>query len=389
MIQGKYPEGDFLGYEADLPQEELDILLKVRRWAQTSVKPRAAEFWDRAEFPHHLIPEIAQLGIISLARGQQRSHLLAGLVAAEIHRADASVGTFFSGQDGLFTGSIELLGSPEQKEHLLPDLYSLDKTGVLAITEPTAGSDVARGMSTTAQKVDGGWRINGSKIWIGNATFSDYVAVYARDVADGECKGFIVDTSTEGYRAELMTGRTAIRAVQNAEITLDNVFVPDENKLAGANAFRDLNQVFRSARAVVGWQAVGLQMATLDTVLAYVSEREQFGQPLMSFQLIQDKLATIQGNLSLSQATMVRIAQLQDRGTLQTEHSAMAKAHVTRLTRQTVALGREMMGGNGTLSHRHMGKIFCDAEALYTYEGTFDINQLLVGRSLTGQSAFV
>lgn len=389
MINGKYPEGDFLGYEGDLPQDELNILLKVREWAQKSVKPRAADFWERAEFPHHLIPEIADLNIISLARGQKHSNLLAGLVAAEIHRADASVGTFFSGQDGLFTGSIELLGSEEQKERLLPGLYSLEKTGVLAITEPEAGSDVAKGMQTTAEKVEGGWRINGTKIWIGNATFADYVAVYARDTADGECKGFVVDTSAEGYFAKLMTGRTAIRAVQNAEITLDNVFVPDENKLAGANQFRDLNQVFRSARAVVGWQAVGLQMATLDTALEYVTEREQFGQPLMGFQLVQDKLATIQGNLSLSQTTMVRIAELQDRGTLGTEHSAMAKAHVTRLTRETVALGREVMGGNGTLTHRHMGKIFCDAEALYTYEGTYDINQLLVGRALTGQSAFV
>lgn len=389
MIKGKYPDGDFLGYENDLSQDERDILLKVRDWAQNSVKPRAAEFWDSCEFPHHLIPEIAELNIISLARGQKKSHLLAGLVAAEIHRADASVGTFFSGQDGLFTGSIELLGSDEQKQKLLPDLYSLKKTGVLAITEPDAGSDVAQGMRTTAEKVDGGWRINGSKIWIGNATFSDYVAVYARDVADGQCKGFIVDTSADGYHAELMTGRTAIRAVQNAEITLSNVFVPDEDKLAEANAFKDLNQVFRSARAVVGWQAVGLQMGTLDTVLKYVSEREQFGKKLATFQLVQDKLAAIQGNIALSEATMVRIAQLQDRDALRTEHSAMAKANITKLMRETVSLGRELMGGNGTLTQRHMGRIYCDAEALYTYEGTFDINQLLVGRSLTGYSAFV
>lgn len=388
-MAGRYPNGDFYDFEGELSTEEKDILYKVRDWAKTSVLPIAVEHWTKAEFPHQLLPEIADLNIISLVRGQGRSRLLAGLVAAEIHRADGSVGTFFSGQDGLFTGSIELLGSEEQKERWLPDLYAVKKTGVLAITEPAAGSDVAQGMSTTAKKVEGGWVLNGAKRWIGNATFSDYVAVYARDIDDDQVKGFVVDTKSEGYTATLMENRIAIRAVQNADIILDNVFVPDEDKLAHANSFKDINKVFKSARSTVGWQAVGTQMGALDVALGYADERLQFGKKISSFQLTQNKLSTMQGNLIASESMMAQLARMEDRGSAKNEQSALAKAFTSRLMRETVSLGREILGGNGLIADYRMAKIFNDAEAIYSYEGTFDINQLIVGRAITGESAFV
>lgn len=388
-MAGRYPNGDFYDFEGELSTEEKDILYKVRDWAKTSVLPLAVEHWTKAEFPHQLLPEIADLNIISLVRGQGRSRLLAGLVAAEIHRADGSVGTFFSGQDGLFTGSIELLGSEEQKERWLPDLYAVKKTGVLAITEPAAGSDVAQGMSTTAKKVEGGWVLNGAKRWIGNATFSDYVAVYARDIDDDQVKGFVVDTKSEGYTATLMENRIAIRAVQNADIILDNVFVPDEDKLAHANSFKDINKVFKSARSTVGWQAVGTQMGALDVALGYADERLQFGKKISSFQLTQNKLSTMQGNLIASESMMAQLARMEDRGSAKNEQSALAKAFTSKLMRETVSLGREILGGNGLIADYRMAKIFNDAEAIYSYEGTFDINQLIVGRAITGESAFV
>lgn len=388
-MAGRYPNGDFYDFEGELSTEEKDILYKVRDWAKTSVLPLAVEHWTKAEFPHQLLPEIADLNIISLVRGQGRSRLLAGLVAAEIHRADGSVGTFFSGQDGLFTGSIELLGSEEQKERWLPDLYAVKKTGVLAITEPAAGSDVAQGMSTTAKKVEGGWVLNGAKRWIGNATFSDYVAVYARDIDDDQVKGFVVDTKSEGYTATLMENRIAIRAVQNADIILDNVFVPDEDKLAHANSFKDINKVFKSARSTVGWQAVGTQMGALDVALGYADERLQFGKKISSFQLTQNKLSTMQGNLIASESMMAQLARMEDRGCAKNEQSALAKAFSSKLMRETVSLGREILGGNGLIADYRMAKIFNDAEAIYSYEGTFDINQLIVGRAITGESAFV
>ena len=388
-MSGKYPQGDFYKFEQDLTSEEAAVLQRVRAWTRESVLPVAHEYWVRAEFPTHLLPEIADLNILSLVRHQGYSPLLAGLVTAEIHRADASVGTFFSGHDGLFTGSIELLASEEQKERWLPDLYAVRKTGVFAITEPDAGSDVAQGMSTTARRVDGGWVLNGVKRWIGNATFSDYVVVWARDEADDQVKGFVVDTTAEGFRAELMMNRIALRAVQNAEVHLEDVFVPEEDKLAHANSFRDTNKVLKSTRSVVGWQAVGIQMGALDVALEYSGERQQFGRPLSSFQITQSKLATMLGNLVSSESMMVAQARLEARGADESEHSALAKAQVTRAMRETVALGRELMGGNGLVADLRMAKAFCDAEALYTYEGTYDINQLMAARALTGQSAFV
>ena len=332
-MAGRYPNGDFYDFESELSTEEKDILYNVRDWAKEKVLPIAVDYWNRSEFPHELLPSIGELNIISLVRGQGRSRLLAGLVAAEIHRADGSVGTFFSGQDGLFTGSIELLGSEEQKERWLPDLYAVRKTGVLAITEPEAGSDVAQGMRTTATKVDGGWILNGAKRWIGNATFSDYVAVYARDPEDEQVKGFIVDTTSEGYTATLMENRIAIRAVQNADITLDNVFVPDSDKLEGANSFKDINKVFKSARSTVGWQAVGTQMGALDVALGYADERIQFGKKISSFQLNQNKLATMQGNLVASESMMAQLARMEDRGSANNEQSALAKAFTSKLMR--------------------------------------------------------
>ncbi len=388
-MAGRYPEGDFYFFEELLNNEEKAILQKVRDWAQNEVKPIANDYWERAEFPFELLPSIKELNIISLRRGQGYSGLLAGLVTAEIHRADASVGTFFSGQDSLFTGSIELLGSEQQKNTFLPDLYSVRKTGVFAITEPNAGSDVAKGMTTTAQKTDGGWIINGEKRWIGNATWSDYVLVFARDIADDECKGFIIDTQSEGYSATLIENRIALRAVQNADITLKDVFVPDDMKLDKADSFKGTNEVFKSARATVGWQAVGLQMGILDAALKYTDERIQFGKKLSKFQINQSKLATIQGNVIASQSMMAQLTRLQEAGIDRNEHSALAKAHVTRMMRESAALGRELVGGNGIVTDFGVAKQFCDAEALYSYEGTYDINQLVAARSITGESAFV
>lgn len=391
--QGKseipYGEGDFYNFESLLNEEEREVLQKVRTWAHESVRPIATEYWNRGEFPRHLIPEIAELGIISPMRHRDFTPLLAGLITAEVHRADASVGTFLSGHDGLFTGSIELLASEEQREAWLSQFYSLEKNGVFAITEPSAGSDVAKSMSTTAEHRGDHWELNGVKRWIGNATFSDYVVIYARDVADDQVKGFLVDTSWDGYRAELMDNRIALRAVENAEIYLTKLRVPNEYKLAHANSFRDTNRVLKSARSVVGWQAVGLQMAAFDIARDYAVTRTQFDRPIASFQLIQEQLSTILGNLTSSTAMMAQLAALQNLGADKNEHSALAKAHVTKTMRDSVSIARALMGGNGLVTDYKMAKVFCDAEALYSYEGTYEINSLITARSVTGISAFV
>ncbi|MGO4591089.1 acyl-CoA dehydrogenase family protein [Paenarthrobacter sp. 2TAF44] len=384
-----YSDGDFFHFESMLPANESCRLDEIRSWLEAEVRPVAADHWNRSEFPQHLIPKVAELDIISPVRRQGHSHLFAGMLTAAIHRVDASFGTFFSGHDGLFTGSIELLGSEEQKADWLPDFYSLKKTGVFAITEPLAGSDVAGGTRTTARRDGDNWILNGEKRWIGNSTFSDYVIVWAKDTHDEQVKGFLVDTSTPGFKATLIPNRIALRAVQNADIVLEDVIVSNGMKLAGANSFRDTNKVLKSTRATVGWQAVGLQMAAFDVARKYAVERHQFGKPIASFQLIQEQLVTMLSNAQSSMGMMVRLAQLEDEGRSKNEHSAMAKAFVTKRMRESVAIGRSVLGGNGVAVDYEMAKIFCDAEAIYTYEGTYEINTLVAGRAITGLAAFV
>ena len=382
-------ESDLLGFEDLLAEKERSRLEEVRGWLAREVLPIASGCWDRAEFPHELIPRLAELDVVSPVRRQGHSHLLGGLIHAEFTRADASIGTFLGVHDGLFTGSLELLASDEQKAAWLPGAYSLEAIGAFGLTEPLGGSDVAGGLRTTARREGGTWVLNGAKRWIGNATFSDWVIVFALDEADGGVKGFLVDTTLPGFRAAKIENKIALRTVQNADITLDGVRVPDEFRLAHAHSFKDVNRVLRSSRIGVAWQAVGQQLAAFDVARAYVLEREQFGRPLASFQLVQDQLVTMLGNAVSSMGMMVRIAQLEDAGQARDEQSALAKAFTAARMRETVGIGRSLLGGNGIVTDYRMAKIFADAEAIYTYEGTHEVNTLIAGRAITGVSAIV
>ncbi|NJC21886.1 glutaryl-CoA dehydrogenase [Arthrobacter pigmenti] len=384
-----YADGDFYFFEELLSSKERDRLHEVRDWLATEVRPHAARWWNEGEFPHELIPRIAELDIVSPVRRLGCSNLFAGLLHAEFTRADTSVATFMGVHDGLFTGSIETLASPEQQEAWLPDIYSMKKIGAFGLTEPLGGSDVAGGTRTTAERDGDSWVLNGAKRWIGNATFSNWVVIYARDVADNQVKGFLVDTSLPGYSATKIENKIALRSVQNADIVLDGLRIGDEFHLAGANSFKDTNKVLRITRLSVAWQAVGQQLAAFDVARRYAVERQQFGRPLASFQLIQQQLVEMLGNTVSSLGMMVRLAQLADNGGARDEQSALAKAFTTARMRETVALGRSILGGNGIVTDYEMAKIFADAEAIYSYEGTYEINSLVTGRAITGMAAFL
>lgn len=384
-----YADGDFFAFEQLLTGKEQDRLAEVREFLAREVKPIAVDFWNRGEFPMDLIPKLANIDLVSPVRRQGYSNLLAGLVHAEVTRADASISTFMGVHDGLFTGSIEALASQEQKDAWLPDIYALNKIGAFGLTEPLGGSDVAGGTRTTARREGGGWILNGAKRWIGNATFSDWVVIYARDVDDNQVKGFLVDTTLEGFSAAKIENKIALRTVQNADIALDNVLVPDVCKLAHANSFRDVNKVLKVTRLGVAWQAVGQQLAAFDVARRYAVERHQFGRPLASFQLVQSQLVQILGNAVSSMGMMVRLSQLEDAGQARDEQSALAKAFTTARMRESVAIGRSILGGNGIVTDFEMAKIFADAEAIYSYEGTHEINTLVTGRAITGISAIV
>ncbi|MFJ3958637.1 acyl-CoA dehydrogenase family protein [Arthrobacter sp. NPDC090010] len=384
-----YADGDFFAFEQLLSDKERDRLAEIRDWLTREVRPIAVDCWNRGEFPMELIPKLAELDVMSPVRRQGYSNLFAGIVHAEFTRADTSIATFMGVHDGLFTGSIEALASEEQKEAWLPDIYAMKKIGAFGLTEPLGGSDVAGGTRTTAQKDGDRWILNGAKRWIGNATFSDYVVIYARDVADNQVKAFLVDTSTEGYKATKIENKISLRTVQNADIVLENVVVPDTHKLAGGNSFRDTNKVLKVTRLAVAWQAVGQQLAAFDVARRYAVERHQFGRPLASFQLVQEQLVKILGNAVSSMGMMVRLSQLEDAGVAKDEQSALAKAFTTARMRESVAIGRSLLGGNGIVTDYEIGKVFADAEAIYSYEGTYEINTLVTGRAITGISAIV
>ncbi len=384
-----YADGDFYAFEELLSDKERSRLEDIRTWLAREVRPNAVTWWNQGVFPQEFIPRVAELDPVSPVYRQGYSNLFAGIVHAEFTRADTSIATFLGVHDGLFTGSIEALASKEQQEEWLPDIYALRKIGAFGLTEPLGGSDVAGGTRTTARRDGNTWILNGAKRWIGNATFSDWVVIYARDLADNQVKGFLVDTKTPGYTATKIENKIALRTVENADIVLDDVVISDDYHLKGANSFRDTNKVLKVTRLAVGWQAVGQQLAAFDVARRYAVEREQFGRPIASFQLVQQQLVQILGNAMSSMGMMVRLSQLEDAGQAKDEQSALAKAFTTARMRESVAAGRNVLGGNGIIADYEMAKIFSDAEAIYSYEGTQEVNTLVVGRSITGISAFV
>ena len=384
-----YADGDFFAFEDLLSDKERSRLQEIRGWLTREVRPNAVDWWNKGVFPQDLIPKIAELDPMSPVYRQGYSNLFAGITHAEFTRADTSFATFMGVHDGLFTGSIEALASKEQQEEWLPDIYAMKKIGAFGLTEPLGGSDVAGGTRTTARRDGGSWVLNGAKRWIGNATFSDWVVIYARDLADNQVKGFMVDTTLPGFSSSKIENKIALRTVENADIVLDDVVVSDDFHLKGANSFRDTNKVLKVTRLAVGWQAVGQQLAAFDVARRYAVEREQFGRPIAGFQLVQQQLVQILGNAMSSMGMMVRLSQLEDAGKAKDEQSALAKAFTTARMRESVAAGRNILGGNGIVVDYEMAKIFSDAEAIYSYEGTQEINTLVAGRSITGIAAFV
>lgn len=384
---------DFYGFETQLTETEREALAGIRSWLEADVKPLVNDYWDRAEFPHEILPAFHAQPIFGMqwdeTKAFENSALYRGWVALELARVDASIATYVGVQNGLAMGAIGVAGSAEQRAEWLPKLASGELIGAFGLTEPLSGSDSAQGLRTVATRDGDEWAISGQKRWIGNATFSDIVVIWAKDAADGQVKGFIVPTSTPGYTATKIERKQALRIVQNADITLDEVRVPEALRLQNANSFRDTAAVLRLTRAEVAWAAVGVSVGAYEAALAYANERIQFGKPIASHQLIQQHLATMMGDITASIAMCMRVSQMLDEGVQKDEHAALAKAFTTSRMRDTVARAREVMGGNGIVLDYDVARFFGDAEALYSYEGTREMNTLIVGRALTGKAAFV
>jgi glutaryl-CoA dehydrogenase len=386
-------DADFYALESLLDANGHQQVMKVRDFMEKSVAPVINRYWTREEFPHDLVPGLADLGIAGMAIAGYGcpggSSMLDGMIALELARVDPSIATFMGVHGGLAMGSIYLCGSEEQKLRWLPAMARMEKIGAFALTEPDVGSGVAGGLTTTAQRDGDVWVLNGQKKWIGNATFADLIIVWARDVADNQVKGFVVEAGAEGFTPTKIKHKIALRVVQNAEITLDNVRVLEQNRLQQATTFRDAAKVLRLTRAGVAWMATGCARGAYEHALAYSKQREQFGRPIAGFQLVQDLLVRMLSNVTASACLCVRLSQLQDADLAKDHHSALAKAFCTVRMRETVGWARELLGGNGILLDYQVGRFVADAEAIYSYEGTREINTLIVGRAITGLGAFV
>ncbi len=386
-------DGDFYDLSDLLTPEERQIQLKVREFMEKEVKPIVNDYWLRDEFPFQLIPKMAALDIAGLTYDgygcPNRRFLLEGFLAMEMARIDVSISTFFGVHSGLAMGSIYLCGSEEQKQQWLPLMQKMEVIGAFGLTEPEVGSAVAGGLTVTAKREGDEWVLNGQKKWIGNATFADITIIWARDVDDNQVKGFIVEKGTPGFKPEKIQGKMALRITQNALITLENCRVKEENRLQNANSFKDTGKVLRMTRAGVAWQAVGCARGAYELALAYTHDRHQFGKSISSFQLVQDLLVEMLSNLTAAQTMVFRLSQLQDEGKLTDEQASLAKVFCSLRTRDIVSHARELFGGNGILIEHDIARFVADAEAIYSYEGTKEINSLIVGRSITGKSAFV
>jgi alkylation response protein AidB-like acyl-CoA dehydrogenase len=388
------PNADFYELIELLNPVEKTVVEKVRTYMQTKVQPVINKYWSDDAFPFELLPSFKEIGIGGLgyegygcAGGSQT---LYGFVTMEIARTDASFCTFWGVHSGLAMGSIYVDGSEEQKQKWLPQMARYEKIGCFALTEPLVGSGASGGLTTTAKRKGDTWVLNGQKRWIGNSTWCDLSIVWARDLADNQVKGFIVENkSTPGFSVEKIEHKIALKVVQNGQITLKDVRVPEANRLQGGNSFRDTARVLRMTRYMVGWASTGIQMGAFEATLKYAQERLQFGKPIASFQMIQDLLAKMLANLTACQCLMLRLAQLDDEGRLDDHHAALAKAFCTAKSRETVSWGREVLGGNGIVADYSLARFFADAEALYSYEGTYQMQNLIVGKAITGHGAFV
>jgi alkylation response protein AidB-like acyl-CoA dehydrogenase len=389
------PNSDFYEFAEMLPAEELAIVKKVREYMETKVQPIINKYWAEDSFPFELLPSFKELNIAGL--GMQGydcpggSPLLVGLVAMEIARTDTSMATFWGVHTGLAMESIYLVGTEEQKQKWLPPMARMEKIGCFALTEPLVGSGTAGGMTTTAKREGNTWVLNGQKRWIGNAPWCDISIIWARDVDDNQVKGFIVENkTTPGFSVEKIQNKIALKVVQNGEITLKDCRVPDENRLQGGHStFRDTALVLRGTRHGSAWEATGLQMGAYEHALKYAQERLQFGKPIGSFQLVQELLAKMLGNIVACQCMVARSVQLEAEGKLSDAQAALAKAFCTSKSRETVSWARELLGGNGIVVDYNVARFFADAEAIYSYEGTYQMQTLIIGKAITGFSAFV
>lgn len=374
-----------------LTAEEAGLLDKVRRFGEAEILPVAADYWERGEFPFELVPKLRELDIVGdTMQGYGTTPMSAvgqGLISYELGRLDGSIGTFMGVHVGLAMQSIYILGSEEQRQRWLPSMARLERIGAFALTEPEHGSD-SIGLEATARRDGDTWVINGRKRWPGNAVWCDIIVVFARDQDDGQVKAFVVEKDDPGYSATKIGGKVSLRMVQNADIVLDEVRVTDDRRLENCNSFADVAKVLMGTRNMVAWASTGHAVAAYEIALTYAQRRVQFGRPIARNQMVQAQLVEMLGEVTAMQLYCIRLGRLIDSGQMTDTMAALAKYFCSVKARHVCRLARDVLGGNGITLDFHVMRHLCDMEALVTYEGTAEIQTLIVGRHVTGHSAF-
>lgn len=395
ILKELYPE-DMFEYSTKLTLGEVEVLQHVREIIETDIRPVINDHWERAVFPFEAFYKLADAGIMNnpkLFEGREDkkkpSQIYNVFLYYELARFDASIATFYTVHGGLGYNTL-LIGSNErQLEEFTPKVANFEWQTCFALTEPSHGSDIAGGLETSARREGDNWILNGEKRWIGGADTADIVPVFARDVDDGKIKCFIVRKGAKGYKAEPIPQKVSLRPIQNAHITMEDVVVPEADRLENIHGFKDVAKILINTRADVAHIATGVTGGAYTAALKYVKERDQFGKKIGEFQIIQEKLARMQANVVASIGYSVRLAELMEEGKYEMVNSSLAKMHNSLRMRETVALAREIVGGNGITLETDVARHFADAEAIYTYEGTHEINALIVGREIVGAGAFV
>ena len=387
-------EPDFYGlFARHFTDEQQAIGRAVRRFMLDTVQPVSNDYWERGEMPFELVQPVADMLRETLGPNPGRRYcedpMVAAVVGMEMPRVDPSFCTFLGVHWGLCLVSLHMFGSDEQKAKWFGPLERFEKIGSWALTEPEHGSDAAAGLETVATRNGDTWSITGQKKWSGNATFADVTIIWAKDAADGQVKGFLVEKSTPGFHVEKLPGKIAKRSVQNVLIKLENVEVAEADRLPGVNSFRDVAGQLATARAGVAWEACGMAMGLYELTLDYCTRRLQFGKPIAGFQLVQDGLVRMLGNVVAIQGMVLGMADGYAETDKLHERASLAKVYTADKLRETAAIGRGLLGGNGILLEHHVARLFADAEAVYSYEGSREMNTLIVGRAVTGLSAFV
>jgi len=381
---------DFADLYKKINSDDRAYWTRARKFVQDEVLPVIAGYWDKAEYPIHLAKRMGELDLlrdgVNLPDFPEQSLLAAGLVVSEISRGDGSIGTIIGVQGALALRSIAWFGSDEQKEEWCAPLARGEKLGAFGLTEPTHGSDSVS-LETSVRESGDELIVNGEKKWIGNGSVGDVTVVWAR-AQDGKVKGLVVPQVTPGYSGETIEGKMSLRAIYQAHITMTDMKLPRSAAMPGANSFGDTAKVLHATRLGVAWGALGHATAAYEICVQYSQQRIQFGRPIAQSQAVQARITEILADLTALQSMLFNFAALDQKGELSPTAASLAKYNATKVARKAVAIARDMLGGNGILLANRAGRHFADVEALHTYEGTDTIQSLLVGREVTGYSAF-